>query len=436
MLYIGATTYRTSCERAILDYVGEMGGNNSYEMAVRQLYEACSRLELEAGICEVLRHPQRVVQVSVPVRLDSGEVRVFTGYRVQHNNARGPFKGGIRYHSGLTLSEVKALAMWMTWKCAVVNIPFGGAKGGVVCNPKELSRAELERLTRTYTSRIMDFLGPERDIPAPDVYTDAQTMAWIMDTYSAHMGYPVPAVVTGKPVEVGGAPGREAATGRGVAIVAGEAAGRFNLSCRCVAVQGFGNVGYHAAKFLYDAGYRILAVSDSRGGVFSEDGLNPEAVLEHKLRHGSVVGFPGAREITNEELLSLEVDILVPAALERVITRANADNVSAKMIVEGANGPVTPEADRILAQSGVLVVPDILANAGGVTGSYFEWVQNRNGFYWDEERFNAELKRIMVRSFTAVAERAEREEVSLRLAAYLLAVERVARVRELRGIYE
>lgn len=413
-----------------------MGSNNSYEMAVRQLTEACRMLGLDRGICEVLKQPQRVVQVSVPVRLDSGEIRVFTGYRVQHNNARGPFKGGIRYHPELTLGEVKALAMWMTWKCAVVNIPFGGAKGGVVCNPKELSQAELERLTRAYTSRIMDFIGPERDIPAPDVYTNAQVMAWIMDTYSAHVGYPVPAVVTGKPVEIGGAPGREAATGRGVAIVAKEAAERFNLSCKCVAVQGFGNVGYHAAKFLHEMGYRILAVSDSKGGIFSESGLDPEAVLRHKRRHGSVLGFPGAREITNEELLSLEVDILVPAALERVITSANADNVNAKMVVEGANGPVTPEADRILEERSILVVPDILANAGGVTGSYFEWVQNRNGFYWDEERFNAELERVMSRSFTEVVERAEQESVSLRLAAYLLAVERVAKVRELRGIYE
>jgi glutamate dehydrogenase/leucine dehydrogenase len=413
-----------------------MGGNNSYEMAVRQLTEACRMLQLERGICEVLKQPQRVVQVSVPVRLDSGEIRVFTGYRVQHNNARGPFKGGIRYHPELTLGEVKALAMWMTWKCAVVNIPFGGAKGGLVCNPKELSRAELERLTRAYTSRIMDFIGPERDIPAPDVYTNAQVMAWIMDTYSAHLGYPTPAVVTGKPVEIGGAPGREAATGRGVAIVAKEAAERFNLSCKCVAVQGFGNVGYHAAKFLHEMGYRIFAVSDSKGGIFSVSGLDPEAVLRHKHRHGSVLGFPGAKEITNEELLSLEVDILVPAALERVITSANADNVNAKMVVEGANGPVTPEADRILEERSIVVVPDILANAGGVTGSYFEWVQNRNGFYWDEERFNAELERVMSRSFTEVVERAESEDVSLRMAAYLLAVERVARVRELRGIYE
>ncbi len=413
-----------------------MGGNNSYEMAVRQLTEACSLLELERGICEVLKQPQRVIEVSVPLRLDNGEIRVFTGYRVQHNNARGPFKGGIRYHPELTLSEVKALAMWMTWKCAVVGIPFGGAKGGVAVNVKELSQAELERLTRTYTSRIMDFIGPERDIPAPDVYTNARVMAWIMDTYSAHVGYPVPAVVTGKPVEIGGAPGREAATGRGVATVARAAAERLGLSCRCAAVQGFGNVGYHSAKLLHEAGYRILAVSDSKGGIFCESGLKPEAVLEHKLKHGSVMGFPGAKEITNEELLSLEVDILVPAALERVITRRNADDVNAKMVVEGANGPVTPSADRILEERGVVVVPDILANAGGVTGSYFEWVQNRNGFYWSEERFNTELERVMSRSFEEVFSRAEREEISLRLAAYLLAVERVAKVRELRGIYE
>ncbi len=413
-----------------------MDSNNSYEMVVRQLTEACSLLELERGICEVLKQPQRVIEVSVPLRLDNGEIRVFTGYRVQHNNARGPFKGGIRYHPELTLSEVKALAMWMTWKCAVVGIPFGGAKGGVAVNVKELSQAELERLTRTYTSRIMDFIGPERDIPAPDVYTNARVMAWIMDTYSAHVGYPVPAVVTGKPVEIGGAPGREAATGRGVATVARAAAERLGLSCRCAAVQGFGNVGYHSAKLLHEAGYRILAVSDSKGGIFCESGLKPEAVLEHKLKHGSVVGFPGAKEITNEELLSLEVDILVPAALERVITRRNADDVNAKMVVEGANGPVTPSADRILEERGVVVVPDILANAGGVTGSYFEWVQNRNGFYWSEERFNTELERVMSRSFEEVFSRAEREEISLRLAAYLLAVERVAKVRELRGIYE
>lgn len=409
---------------------------DAYAMAVEQLRMAVELLDIEQGIYEVLSKPKRVIELSIPVKMDSGEIIVFTGYRVQHNDDRGPYKGGLRYHPELNLSEVKALAMWMTWKCAVVDIPFGGAKGGIVCNPRELSINELERLTRNYTVRMIDFLGPEKDIPAPDMYTSAREMAWIMDTYSSHIGKYTPAVVTGKPVEIGGAEGREESTGYGLAIVTKEAKEAFKLKCRCAAIQGFGNVGYHAARFLHKMGFKIIGISDSRGGIFSKSGLNPEKVMDHKKKTGSVVNFPGSRNITNQEMLELEVDVLIPAALGGVITEKNAAEVKAKMIVEGANGPTTPDADRILQEQGIVVVPDILANAGGVTGSYFEWVQNMNNFYWSREKFNSELERIMKRSFWQVFELSNKKEVNMRLAALMLAVERVARVRELRGIYE
>ncbi len=407
-----------------------------YAMAVEQLRMAVELLDIDPGIYHVLSRPKRIIEVNIPVKMDSGEIEVFTGYRVQHNDDRGPYKGGLRYHPELNLSEVKALAMWMTWKCAVVNIPFGGAKGGIVCNPKQLSKNELERLTRNYTARMIDFLGADKDIPAPDMYTSAREMAWIMDTYSTHTGKYSPGVVTGKPVEIGGAEGREEATGYGLAIITDEAVKAFNLNCRCVAVQGFGNVGYNVARFLHKMGFKIIGVSDSKGAIYSEEGLNPEKVMEHKKKTGRVSGLKGAKDISNEELLELEVDVLIPAALGGVINRRNADSIKAKIIVEGANGPTTPEADEILAERGIVVVPDILANAGGVTGSYFEWVQNMNNFYWSKEKFNSELERIMKRSFWEVLSWSKERDVSLRLAALMLAVERVAKVRDLRGLYE
>lgn len=350
---------------------------------------------------------------------------------------RGPAKGGIRYHPDVTLDEVKALAMWMTWKCAVVNIPFGGAKGAVVCNPKEMSKGELERLTRRYTTELMIFLGPEKDIPAPDVYTDSQTMAWIMDTYSMNVGYSVPSVVTGKPLSIGGSRGREEATGRGVVLTILEAIKELGIPKEgaTVAVQGFGNVGGTAVRLLCREGFKVVAVSDSHGGTYNSHGLDVDALSEHKREAGTVVGFPGGEDITNEELLALKCDVLVPAALENQITEENADNVQAKILAEGANGPTTPEADLILYDKGVFVIPDILANAGGVTVSYFEWVQSIQEFFWSEDEVNARLKDIMVRSFHEVYDVHREEKVDMRLAAYMLAVGRVAEAFHTRGLY-
>ncbi len=409
-------------------------GFNPHSMALEQLELASDELELDSNIYETLKAPNRIVEVSVPVKMDSGEVRVFKGYRVQHNNDRGPYKGGLRYHPSLSLDEVKALAMWMTWKCALVNIPFGGAKGGIVCNPKELSEAELERLTRNYTLKMVDIFGPKKDIPAPDLYTNSKIMAWIMDTYSSHTGEYSPAVVTGKPVEVGGAEGREEATGYGVGVIVEEASKALNLKCGCVAIQGFGTVGYNAAKVLYEKGFRVLALSDSKGVIYSEEGLNPQEVFEHKLRTGTVAGYRKARDISEEEFFELNVDVLVPAATENQITPERAEKMKAKMIVEGANGPTTPEADRILEERGIVVMPDILANAGGVIGSYFEWVQNLNNFYWNKDRFMTELEKILKRSFREVFSMVKEKEISFRLAAYILAVARVAEVRQIRGL--
>ncbi len=411
---------------------------NPFETAKKQVDIVADLIGLEAGTREVLKHPKRELTVNFPVRMDDNSYRVYTGYRVQYNMARGPTKGGIRYHPQVTLDEVRALAAWMTWKCAVVNIPYGGAKGGVVCDPKHLSKGELERLTRRFASEIAPIIGPEMDIPAPDVYTDGQTMAWIMDTYSMQKGYSVPGVVTGKPISLGGSEGRGEATGRGCAYVIREAAKDLGLRVKgaTVAVQGFGNVGSSAAKILHDEqGARIVALSDVQGGIYAPDGLNPHAVEAHRIRTGSVVGFPGAQAISNEELLERSVDILVPAALESQITDRNADRIDAKILGEGANGPTTPAADRVLYEKGVWVLPDVLANAGGVTVSYFEWAQNIQGFYWPLAEVNARLERVMVGSYREVEKVASARKVHRRTAAYVLAIQRVVDAMRERGIY-
>lgn len=410
---------------------------NPYAMAVEQLYNAANRLGLEEWLVQVLAKCERELTVHFPVRMDDGSVQVFTGYRVQHNLARGPAKGGIRYHPDTNMDEVRALAMWMTWKAAVVKIPYGGAKGGVVCDPKKLSLTELENLTRRYTTEISVLLGPEKDIPAPDVNTNPQVMAWIMDTYSMHLGYSVPGVVTGKPVEIGGSEGRAEATGRGVVYATIEAAKRLGISLHeaRVVVQGFGNVGATAALLLAEEGARIIAVSDSQGAIYNQHGFNPGNLLYHKRKAGSVVGFPGAERISGEDLLGLECEVLIPAALENQITGRNAARIKARMVVEGANGPTSPQADRILYENGILVVPDILANAGGVTVSYFEWVQDNMKYFWKEAEINQRLQEIMMCAFGEVWQMAQKEKVDMRTAAYLLAVQRVANAVKLRGLY-
>jgi glutamate dehydrogenase (NAD(P)+) len=411
---------------------------NPFDTARKQVDIVADILGIDSGVREVLKHPKREMTVNFPVRMDDGSYRVFTGHRVQYNMARGPTKGGIRYHPQVTLDEVRALAAWMTWKCATVNIPYGGAKGGVVCDPKTMSKGELERLTRRYASEISSIIGPEMDIPAPDVYTDAQTMAWIMDTYSMQKGYSVPGVVTGKPISLGGSEGRAEATGRGCAYVIRESAKDAGVRVKggTVAVQGFGNAGSVAANLLHDEqGATIVAISDSKGGVYKADGMNPHAVEEYKHKTGSVVGFPGAKSISNEELLETKVDILVPAALENQISAKNADKIQAKLIAEAANGPTLPEADTILFQKKVTVLPDILANAGGVTVSYFEWAQDIQGFYWSLNEVNERLERVMVRSYADVHKAAIEHKVHNRTAAYILAIQRVVDAIHIRGIY-
>jgi glutamate dehydrogenase/leucine dehydrogenase len=404
---------------------------------MEQLKIAAEKLKLDPGIHEMLKHPKRSLIVSITVRMDDGSISVFKGCRVQHWDARGPFKGGIRYHPNVTLEEVTALAMWMTWKCAVVDIPYGGAKGGICCNPKKMSKNELERLTRRYTSLILDYIGPYRDVPAPDVYTDAQTMAWIMDTYSQFKGYSVPECVTGKPISVGGSEGREEATSRGVVICAREAAKRLGLKFKgaTVAVQGYGNVGWNAAKIAHDMGCKIIAVSDSVGGIYCPEGLNPRKVYEHKLKTGSVVNYPKCKNISNEELLETKCDILIPAALESQITKENADKIKVKIIVEGANGPTTPEADKILREKEIFLVPDILANAGGVTASYFEWVQNLTREHWTLEEVNRKLESIMVKAFSDVYGLMEKEKENMRTAALMLGVGRVSEAIKILGLW-
>jgi glutamate dehydrogenase/leucine dehydrogenase len=410
---------------------------NAYEMALVQLRTAANYLNLENSIIDILSKPKRELQVSFPVKMDDGRVKVFIGYRVQHNDARGPFKGGIRYHPLVDINEVRALAMWMTWKTAVLNIPYGGAKGGVACNPKEMSKSELERLTRKYTMMISPIIGPYTDIPAPDVYTDSQTMAWIMDTYSQLVGYRVPAVVTGKPISLGGSAGRTTATSRGVIVAAKEAAKAFKKEMEGlgVVVQGFGNVGANAAILAKEFGAKVIAVSDSKGGIYNERGLDVLEVLKHKERTGSVINFPGAKNVSNEELLELPCDILIPAALEGQIHKNNAKNIQAKIVVEGANGPTTPEADKILFDREVMVVPDILANGGGVLVSYFEWVQNLTNLYWKEEEVNEKLDNKMREAFLQVYNIAKERDVDMRTAALILSVGRVVEAMTAAGYF-
>jgi glutamate dehydrogenase/leucine dehydrogenase len=400
----------------------------AFTIALEQLRIAAEQMNLEPGIHEMLKHPKRALIVSITIPMDNGDMGVFTGYRVQHWDARGPFKGGLRYHPNVSLDEMAALSMWMTWKCAVIDIPYGGAKGGICCNPKEMSKGELEALTRRFTSLLIDIIGPYRDVPAPDVYTDSQTMAWIMDTYSQLKGYSIPECVTGKPLSVGGSEGREEATSRGVVICAREAAKQkgFGLKGATVAVQGFGNVGWNAAKIAYDMGSKIVAVSDSSGGIYMPEGLNPYDVYKHKSKTKSVANYRDSQNITNEETLETECDILIPSALENQITKTNADKIKAKIVVEGANGPTTPEADEILLERDILLIPDILANSGGVTASYFEWVQNLTREHWTLEEVNQKLERKMIGAFNDVCKVSTAEEINMRTAALILGVGRVA----------
>ncbi|HUW65826.1 MAG TPA: Glu/Leu/Phe/Val dehydrogenase [Spirochaetia bacterium] len=415
----------------------QTGSVGFLEDATHYMDLAARKLQIDEGTLKVLKEPKRVLSVSVPIRMDDARVEVFRGFRVQHNLILGPAKGGIRFHPDVTMEEVVALAMLMTWKCAVVDIPFGGAKGAVICNPRELTKGELERLTRRYVSEISLIIGPEKDIPAPDVNTNPQIMAWIMDTFSMQTGFTAPSVVTGKPLELGGSHGRNEATGRGVVFNIEDACFhlKMNLAAATAAVQGFGNVGYVAAKTLHDLGCRVVALSDSRGGVYCEQGLDPVEVMAFKRQTGSVLDFPEATNITNEELLVTECDILVPAALESQITADNAPRVQARLIAEGANGPITPQADRILEERGITVIPDILANAGGVIVSYFEWVQGLQHFFWSAEEVNRQLRRRIIDSFRKVYAIKEEQGVSLRIAAYMLALDKVAKAMRLRGLY-
>ncbi len=409
---------------------------NPFKIAQEQLDRAAKVMKLEPAVHAILREPMRILEVTIPVRMDDGSVKVFKGFRVQYNDARGPTKGGIRFHPQETLDTVKALAAWMTWKTSVVDIPYGGAKGGVICDPKSMSEAELERLSRGYIRAIGRFIGPERDIPAPDVYTTPQIMAWMMDEYSKIVGYNAPGVITGKPLEVGGSLGRGDATARGGMYCLREAAKKLklDLSKATVAIQGFGNAGQFAHKLVTEMfGAKVVAVSDSKGGIYCEKGLNFEEVLKHKEKTGSVVNFPGTKNITNEELLELKVDVLIPAALENQITANNANKLKAKIVLELANGPTTPEADEILYKKGILDIPDFLANAGGVTVSYFEWVQNINGYYWTLEEVHQKLDQKMTKAFWDVMEAMEKYKVEPRTAAYIVAVKRVADAVKIRG---
>jgi len=419
---------------AVLDANKEL----NLQAAVAARFEAAvKQLNLEEGLVRYLRHPDREVIVHLPVAMDNGQLEVFDGYRVQHNLARGPCKGGIRYGPDVTLDEIRGLAAEMTWKCAVVNIPFGGAKGGIVCDPSKLSLGELERITRRYTAEILDFIGPERDVLAPDMNTNEQTMAWIMDTYSMHLRHTVTAVVTGKPLDLGGSLGRREATGRGCMIACDETLKRFGWrrDATRVIVQGFGNVGSQAARLMHEAGYKVIGVADIEGGVFNPNGLDVPSLLEYVKEHRTVKDFPRGEPIGNQEILERDCDVLLPAATESVINSKNADRIKARILVEGANGPTTPPADDILFDRGVFVIPDILANAGGVTVSYFEWVQDRQGYFWPEGMVNERLKHIMVSAFNAVTAWGEKYNVNNRIAAYMLAIDRVAYSIKLRGIY-
>jgi glutamate dehydrogenase (NAD(P)+) len=405
---------------------------------LQEFNEAARIVNLEPGIWNILTHPKRQIIVSCPVQMDNGEIEVFTGYRVQYNITLGPAKGGIRYHPDVSLDEVTALAAWMTWKCAVAHIPFGGAKGGIVCDPTKMSRRELEALTRRYVAEIVDNIGPEKDVPAPDVNTNDQIMAWVMDTYSMHVGHTATAVVTGKPIEMGGSLGRREATGRGVMIVTREAAKHVGLDIQGlrIGIQGFGNVGSVSADLLAKAGAKIVAVTDWKGGVYSERGLDIPKLLEYAATHDKTVdGFPGGDRLSNDKLWGLDVDVLIPAALENQITMENAPSIKAKIITEGANGPTTPDAHAYLHGRGVFIVPDILANAGGVTTSYFEWVQDRYGYFWEEKDVNERLEKKMCEAFEAVLKTSIRYEVDMRTAAYIVAIQRVGTVTRMRGMY-
>jgi len=403
-------------------------------MAQEQLAKLSEYIEIDKNILEILKSPNRVLKVYLPVQMDNGEVKVFEGFRSQHNNARGPYKGGIRFHQNVSEDEVKALSMWMTWKCAVANIPFGGAKGGVIVNPKELSQGELERLSRAYIRAIAPIIGENIDVPAPDVHTNPQIMAWMLDEYMKFTGKKEFGVLTGKPVSFWGSLGRTQATGRGGVFVLDSLIEKLSMDKKetKIAIQGLGNVGYWFAELAYKEGYRIVALSDSKGAIFSEQGLNPSDVLEHKKKTGSVINFPGTKNISNEELLKLDVDILVPAAIEEVINKDNVNDIKAKAIIEMANGPVTPEADKVLTRKNIISVPDILSNSGGVTVSYFEWVQDKTGYFWTEEEVNEKLKKIMVDAFNQVWSIKEEKNTNLRISAYILAVSRVVEAMKLR----
>src|SRR5438128_182999 len=412
--------------------------NGSIFSAMLQEFDGAARiLSLEPGIWKILTHPKRQIIVSCPVQMDNGDIEVFTGYRVQYNITLGPAKGGIRYHPGVSLDEVTALAAWMTWKCAVAHMPFGGGKGGVICDPTRMSRRELEALTRRYIAEIIDAIGPEKDVPAPDVNTNEQIMAWVMDTYSMHVGHTTTSVVTGKPLELGGSLGRREATGRGVMIVARESAKHtgFDIKGATIAVQGFGNVGSISAELLTGIGAKIVAITDWKGGAYNPQGLDLAKLIAHVSQAKTVEGFSGAEPITNDQLFMLDVDILIPAALENQITIDNAPRIRAKVVVEGANGPTTPEAHRQLHERGVFVVPDILANSAGVTASYFEWVQDRYGYFWTEKEVNERLEAKMCEAFGAVLRTALDFKVDMRTAAYIVAIQRVATVTRMRGMY-
>lgn len=421
--------------------MSESTGNNTinpFSVALKQLDEASKIIGIDKGMHDVLAQPKRILIVSIPTRMDNDEIHVFTGFRSQHNDARGPFKGGIRYHPQVSIDEVKALSMWMTWKCAIANIPYGGGKGGIICNPKQMSTGELERMTRRYAYAIADIIGPHTDIPAPDVYTGGKEMSWIMDTYSALKGnFVQPEVITGKPLSIGGSLGRNEATGRGLSFTVREAAKKLGINLRAatVAVQGFGNAGQFAAQLLEEMGAKVVAVSDSQGGISNKNGISIGSVRAHKEKTGSVVGFPGSNSISNEEILETDCTILVPAALENQITKNNAANVSAKLVAEAANGPTTPEADEILHKNKIMVIPDVLANSGGVTVSYFEWLQNLRREYWTEEQVNSMLDKKMTEAFSDVYDTHDKYQVNMRKASIALAVGRVTEAIKTRGLW-
>ena len=418
--------------------IHNMATINPFEVALKQLDEAANLIKLDAGMHEILVHPKRVLTVSIPTRMDNGKIKVFTGFRSQHNDARGPFKGGIRYHPQVTIDEVKALSMWMTWKCAIADIPYGGGKGGIICNPKEMSEGEIERMTRRYAYSIADIIGPHADIPAPDVYTGGKEMAWIMDTYSALKGnFVQPELITGKPLAIGGSLGRNEATGRGLSFTVRESAKKLkiNLKTATVAVQGFGNAGQFSAQLVEEQGAKIIAASDSKGGVYNKNGLQVGALRKHKEKTGSVVGFPGAKSISNEDLIETECTILIPAALENQITRKNAGKISAKIVAEAANGPTTPDADETLYKNKILLIPDVLANSGGVTVSYFEWLQNLRREYWSENDVNERLDRNITKAFLDVYDTHEKYGVNMRKSSIVLAVNRVVEALKIRGLW-